>query len=189
MDFVEAERAVIGFSHPLIGAMVACKWQLPMSICNTILRCADPFEGIDNKQDEQIALIKLAATLSMCGDMGFPSGHPLGLRRVASCCQSTRLQRRQFLQLPQHSRKTSPRTLRDGKQHFQLSWHMKCRAKFFAGFCVLDFSGSGASRSGLPRFAGGNERKDLHAIGHDHVGRVVFVESRASAGWRRVNLS
>lgn len=77
VDFVEAERAVIGFSHPLIGAMVARKWQLPMSICNTILRYADPFEGIDNKQDEQIALIKLAATLSMCGDMGFPSGHPL----------------------------------------------------------------------------------------------------------------
>ena len=39
VDFVEAERAVIGFSHPLIGAMVACKWQLPMSICNTILAC------------------------------------------------------------------------------------------------------------------------------------------------------
>ncbi len=77
VDFVEAERAVIGFAHPLIGAMVARKWQLPMSICNTILRYADPFEGIDNKSDEQIALTKLAAGLSMCGGMGCPPGHPL----------------------------------------------------------------------------------------------------------------
>lgn len=77
VDFVEAERAIIGFSHPLIGAMVARKWQLPMSICTTILRYAEPFEGIDNKQDEQIALIKLAAALSMCGGMGCPSGHIL----------------------------------------------------------------------------------------------------------------
>lgn len=77
VDFVEAEREVIGFAHPLIGAMVARKWQLPLSICNTILRYADPFEGIDNKQDEQIALTKLAAGLSMCGGMGCPPGHPL----------------------------------------------------------------------------------------------------------------
>jgi len=77
VDFATAERAVIGFSHPLIGAMVGRKWQLPMSICTTILRYADPFEGVDNKQDEQVALIKLSAQLSMCAGLGCPPGHPL----------------------------------------------------------------------------------------------------------------
>ncbi len=77
VDYVEAERAIIGFSHPLIGAMVARKWQLPMSICTSILRYADPFEGIDSQQDEQTALTSLAAHLAMAAGLGCPEGHPL----------------------------------------------------------------------------------------------------------------
>jgi HD-like signal output (HDOD) protein len=77
VGYVEAERAVIGFSHPLIGAMVARKWQLPMRLCTTILRYTDPFEGIDTKQDEQVALVKLAAQLSMCAGLGCPVGLPV----------------------------------------------------------------------------------------------------------------
>jgi len=86
VSFVEAERAVIGLTHPLVGAMVGRKWQLPFSICNTILRYDEPFEGIDNTQDEQIALTKLAAELSLCAGLGCPEGHPLfcsSLRPVA----------------------------------------------------------------------------------------------------------
>jgi HD-like signal output (HDOD) protein len=77
VDYVEAERAVIGFSHTLIGAMVARRWQFPLSICTTILRYAEPFEAIENKQDEQVALTKLAASLSMCAGLGCAVGHPL----------------------------------------------------------------------------------------------------------------
>jgi HD-like signal output (HDOD) protein len=77
VDYAEAERVVIGFSHPLVGAMVAHRWQMPLSICNTILHYADPFEGLENKQDEQVALIKLSAQLSLCAGLGFPVGHPL----------------------------------------------------------------------------------------------------------------
>lgn len=76
VDFAEAEREVIGFSHPLIGAMVARKWQLPFSLCNTILHYADPFEGIDSPQDEQIAITKFAAALSQDAGKGCPPGHP-----------------------------------------------------------------------------------------------------------------
>ncbi len=77
VDFCEAEREIIGFSHPLVGAMVARKWQLPVSICNTILHYAEPFDGIETPQDEQTALAKIAASLSMCAGMGCPPGHPL----------------------------------------------------------------------------------------------------------------
>lgn len=76
VEFAEAEREVIGFAHPLIGAMVARKWQLPISICTTILRYLDPFDGIANAQDEQIAITKLSAALSMCAGLGCPPGHP-----------------------------------------------------------------------------------------------------------------
>jgi HD-like signal output (HDOD) protein len=77
VEFAEAEREIIGFAHPLIGAMVARKWKLPMSICTTILRYSDPFEGIDDLQLEQTAITKLAAALSMCAGLGCPPGHPL----------------------------------------------------------------------------------------------------------------
>lgn len=77
VEFAQAEREIIGYSHNLVGAMVARKWQLPMSICTTILRYTDPFDGIASAQDEQIALIKLSASLSMCAGLGCPPGHPL----------------------------------------------------------------------------------------------------------------
>lgn len=77
VDFIEAEREVIGFAHPLVGAMVARRWQLPLTICTTILKYADPFEGIDNPQDEQTALTKMAAALALSAGLGCPPGHPL----------------------------------------------------------------------------------------------------------------
>lgn len=77
VEYDEAEREVIGFAHPLIGAMVARKWQLPMSICTTILNYNLPFDGIGNTQDEQNAITKMAAALSMCAGLGCPPGHPL----------------------------------------------------------------------------------------------------------------
>lgn len=76
-SFAEAEREIIGFSHPLIGAMVAKKWQLPMSICTTILRHADPFDGIGSADDEQTALTQLATQLSFCSGLGYTEGLPL----------------------------------------------------------------------------------------------------------------
>lgn len=77
VEFAEAEREVIGYSHPLVGAMVARKWQLPMSICTSILQYAQPFDGIGTPQDEQTALIKLSAALAMSAGLGCPPGHPV----------------------------------------------------------------------------------------------------------------
>lgn len=88
VEFVEAEREIIGFAHPLIGAMVARKWQLPMSICTTILRYADPFEGLDDMQLEQTAITKLAAALSMCAGLGCPPGHPLACETLYPLAQA-----------------------------------------------------------------------------------------------------
>lgn len=77
VEFDEAEREVIGYSHSLVGAMVARQWQLPMSICTTILNYTQPFDGIASAQDEQTTLVKLSAALSMYAGLGCPPGHPL----------------------------------------------------------------------------------------------------------------
>jgi HD-like signal output (HDOD) protein len=74
-DYVTAEREVIGFSHPLVGALVARKWGLPLSTCQAILHYADPFEGIDREQDEITGLLKLAVGLGFALGFGKPEGH------------------------------------------------------------------------------------------------------------------
>jgi hypothetical protein len=48
-----------------------------MSICTTILRHADPFDGIGNVDDEQTALTQLATQLSFCSGLGYTEGLPL----------------------------------------------------------------------------------------------------------------
>jgi HD-like signal output (HDOD) protein len=77
ISFTEAEREVIGYSYPLVGAMVARKWKLPYSLCTTILRHAEVYDGIDSPQAEQDVLVGVASTLSMCAGLGCPVGHPL----------------------------------------------------------------------------------------------------------------
>jgi HD-like signal output (HDOD) protein len=73
-DFVTAEREIIGFSHPLVGALVARKWGFPMPTCQTIMRYADPFEGLGEEEDEKLAMLKLAVGISMTSGYGCPEG-------------------------------------------------------------------------------------------------------------------
>jgi hypothetical protein len=83
VDFATAERDVIGFSHPLVGALVARKWGFPDPACMTILRYADPFDGVGSRQDEQIALVQLATELALGAGIGHPPGYPLNGDRLA----------------------------------------------------------------------------------------------------------
>jgi len=75
-DYATAEREIIGFSHPLVGALVARKWDFPTATCHMILHYDDPFEGIGSELDEKTALLKLAATVSLEAGIGFTEGHP-----------------------------------------------------------------------------------------------------------------
>ena len=75
-DFVTAEREIIGFSHPLIGALVARKWELPYGTCQAILHYPEPFEGISGLEDEKLAMLKLAVGLGLAAGLGKPEGHP-----------------------------------------------------------------------------------------------------------------
>ncbi len=79
-DFITAEREVIGFSHPLIGALVATKWGLPLNTCQAILHYADPFEGIFGPQDEEVGMLKLAVAIGLASGFGCPSGYSVDLK-------------------------------------------------------------------------------------------------------------
>jgi HD-like signal output (HDOD) protein len=81
-DFVTAEREVIGFSHPLVGALVARKWELPFGTCQAILHYPEPFEGICGLEDEKLALLKLSVGLGLAAGLGKPEGHPVSVNTV-----------------------------------------------------------------------------------------------------------
>jgi len=73
-DYVTAEREVIGFSHPLIGALVAWKWGFAPSTCRAILHYTDPFAGVSGEQDEKLGMLKLAAGIGLSLGFGRPDG-------------------------------------------------------------------------------------------------------------------
>jgi HD-like signal output (HDOD) protein len=81
-DFVTAEREVLGFSHPLVGALVARKWGFPIPTCQAIMHYAEPFEGIDGPEDEKLAALKVAVGISMSSGYGCPEGYSVNLDEV-----------------------------------------------------------------------------------------------------------
>jgi HD-like signal output (HDOD) protein len=74
-NYVTAEREIIGFSHPLIGAMVAWKWGFAPSTCRAILHYNEPFQGISGEQDEKLGMLKLAAGIGLALGFGRPDGY------------------------------------------------------------------------------------------------------------------
>jgi HD-like signal output (HDOD) protein len=71
-DYVTAELEEIGFSHPLLGALVANRWNFPLDVSQTILHYADPLEGIDSPASRKLALVKLADLLAEAAGIGHP---------------------------------------------------------------------------------------------------------------------
>ena len=64
-DYVTAEREIIADSHPLVGALVAQKWDFPQSTCRAILHYADPFKESPDEGQKKLGLLKLAAGMSL----------------------------------------------------------------------------------------------------------------------------
>jgi HD-like signal output (HDOD) protein len=74
-DYVTAEREIVGYSHPLIGALVAWKWGFPHSTCRAILHYHEPFEKISNEEDEKLGVLKLSTEISLVLGFGRPKGY------------------------------------------------------------------------------------------------------------------
>lgn len=75
--FVDLEQADLGFAHPLVGALVAKKWNFSLEICQCILHHHDPIPTpIKNELWEKIAIVQAADLLTHCMGRGHVEGYP-----------------------------------------------------------------------------------------------------------------
>lgn len=65
VDFIEAENAVLGFNHALVGARVAEKWNLPPELVDTIAHHHNPEKAKVNKTLTSIVHLADAVCVSM----------------------------------------------------------------------------------------------------------------------------
>ena len=75
-DYCTAERAEMGLSHPMIGALVANRWNLPSDLAVVLLQYHNPFEGIESGADFKVGLIKFADAAAHLSGLGNPTGYP-----------------------------------------------------------------------------------------------------------------
>jgi HD-like signal output (HDOD) protein len=75
----QIEREVIGFSYPLVGALIAKKWGFSMQLCQIILNHENPFEPDDMEERKNLARLKMAITLSEMAGIGVMEGAALDL--------------------------------------------------------------------------------------------------------------
>lgn len=75
--FYEAEQEVLGFAHPLIGALVAKKWNFSAETCQIILHHHDPLEvPFENEMVEKTAIVQFADLMAHGVGYGHYEGYP-----------------------------------------------------------------------------------------------------------------
>jgi len=86
IDYVTAEGEIIGFSHALLGALVAKKWNFSPETCQVILHYKDPIEDDkpDTELEEKSAIVQMSDLISHCAGVGSPEGYPKELEKVYS---------------------------------------------------------------------------------------------------------
>lgn len=76
-SFVEAEQAHLGFTHALIGALVAKKWNFSPDTCQVILHHHDPLETPYSQTEiQKTAIVQAADLLAYFCGAGGPDGYP-----------------------------------------------------------------------------------------------------------------
>lgn len=77
-DLVTGEQNQFGFAHPLIGALVAKKWNFSTETCQVILHYRDPISGPkpEGSLEEKTAVVQLADMIAHKGGIGSPDGYP-----------------------------------------------------------------------------------------------------------------
>jgi putative nucleotidyltransferase with HDIG domain len=69
--FLDAEKAVLGFTHAEVGAQIASQWNLPPVLVHCILHHHDP-ESAEEDAGE-VAIVHLSNTLALMGGFGIGS--------------------------------------------------------------------------------------------------------------------
>ena len=82
--YLEAEQEVFGFTHSLVGALLAKKWNFPIKTCQVILHYLDPCETSIEKDEisEKTALVRLSSLLAHKLNIGSPEGYEVSLKEI-----------------------------------------------------------------------------------------------------------
>jgi HD-like signal output (HDOD) protein len=85
-DYNTAELTVFGFAHPLIGALVAKKWNFSSETCQVILHYKDPIEGAkpEGELEEKTAVVQLGEMIAHASGIGSPEGYPDQMENIAT---------------------------------------------------------------------------------------------------------
>lgn len=85
--FVEVEQERFGFAHPLIGALVAKKWNFSMETCQGILHHHDPFGGsLEGQLQEKTAYVYVADLITHKLGYGHLEGYPEQQEQLLAAC-------------------------------------------------------------------------------------------------------
>jgi len=75
--FVDVEQEQLGYAHPLIGALVAKKWNFSMETCQVILHHHDPLgDTLSGVTEEKTAIVQAADAIAHTIGYGHPEGYP-----------------------------------------------------------------------------------------------------------------
>jgi HD-like signal output (HDOD) protein len=75
--YAVVEEEILGFSHTLIGALVAKKWNFSLDACQTILHYRDPIDSKPElEQDQKTAIVQLADLMVHELGIGSPPNYP-----------------------------------------------------------------------------------------------------------------
>jgi HD-like signal output (HDOD) protein len=75
--FFEAENRILGFAHPLIGALVAKKWNFSPEICQVILHHHDPIDlPAEGPLDEKTLIVQVSNWIAHKLGHGHIEGYP-----------------------------------------------------------------------------------------------------------------
>lgn len=84
LTYAEAEQAHFGFAHPLIGALVAKKWNFSAETCQVILHCQD--DDLDgsaaNSLEEKTLVVAVADMIAHMAQIGSPENYPINESRL-----------------------------------------------------------------------------------------------------------
>jgi HD-like signal output (HDOD) protein len=86
LDYATAESEVIGFSHALLGALVAKKWNFSPETCQVILHYKDPLESDkpDSELEEKTAIVQMSDLIAHAAGVGSPEGYPKEFDKITS---------------------------------------------------------------------------------------------------------
>lgn len=88
LEYAAAEFKLFGYTHPLLGALVAKKWNFSEDSCQVILHCKDDLTGPKPQTgvEEKTAIVQFANLLATKAGIGIFAGYPdisTKIRRVA----------------------------------------------------------------------------------------------------------